>query len=307
MKRSTPAALLFCLSALLALGAGGCGAGGRSQGPAFGSGLAPVRADATVQRAERAMFERLNRDRKARGLPPLELDARLSEVARHHSADMRDHDFFEHASARTGDVDDRLDAAGYLFLTARENLSEAPDVESSQDALLDSPPHFANIMADDVTHVGIGIVKGGVVDGRNLTVTQVFATPLVEETPARAQSRIWERVQRERKARGLRPPRRDPKLDQLAAEHLPELDAAGSPESVERAGKGVAEALQGKQAGRLIMSAQVVPGSGQLSLPEPLVRSASASAGLAARRVESASGRPGLQVLLLVVEQEQEP
>ena len=117
------------------------------------------------------MFERLNRDRARKGRAPLHWDPRLSEVARHHSADMRDHGFFEHESPSTGSVDNRLDAAGYPFLTARENLSEAPDVEQSEDALLESPHHYENIMAEDVTHVGVGIVGGGVRDPRNITVT----------------------------------------------------------------------------------------------------------------------------------------
>ena len=124
---------------------------------------------------ERGMFERLNRDRKAQGCRALRFDERLSDVARHHSADMRDHRFFEHESPRTGGVDNRLDAAGYLLPTARENLSEAPDIERSQDGLLKARPHHENIMSEDVTHVGIGIVEGGVVDPRNVAVTQVLA------------------------------------------------------------------------------------------------------------------------------------
>src|SRR5688572_8960391 len=56
--------------------------------PAFGSGLSRVPANAQVSRLEVAMAARLNRDRKAHGLPALRLDERLSEIARHHSADM---------------------------------------------------------------------------------------------------------------------------------------------------------------------------------------------------------------------------
>src|SRR6185295_14113766 len=70
--------------------------------PAFGSGLARVPASGAAERGEHAMFERLNRDRAAQGRARLQWDARLSEVARHHSADMRDHGFFEHESPSTG-------------------------------------------------------------------------------------------------------------------------------------------------------------------------------------------------------------
>jgi uncharacterized protein YkwD len=267
--------------------------------PQFGSGLAHVPASDGVQRLERMMVERLNRDRKARGLPPLRFDARLSDIARHHSADMRDHHFFEHESPRTGSVDNRLDAAGYAFLTARENLSEAPDVERSQDGLLHSPPHYANIMSNDVTHVGIGIVQGGVVDANNLTVTQVFARPPDNETPERAERRALERLDRERATRRRPPAKRDGRLMQLAQKHLEDLDERTSPESVERAGQGIVSALEGKENGSVMVSAQVVPSSDQVGFPDALLDASKCQVGLAVRRAKGAQGRPALQVLLL--------
>src|SRR5690606_3600973 len=117
--------------------------------------------------------------------------------------DMRDHQFFEHESPNSGSLDDRLNASGYLFLNARENLSEAPDVERSQAGLMLSPPHHENIMAADVTHVGIGIVPGGVVDPRNLTVTQVFAKPGRQESVEEARTSILRSIQSARAKRGL--------------------------------------------------------------------------------------------------------
>lgn len=267
--------------------------------PAFGSGLAHVPASGGAHRLERAMFERLNRDRAARGLPALRFDERLSDIARHHSADMRDHHFFEHESPRTGSVDNRLDAAGYPFLTARENLSEAPDIERSQDGLLNSPPHYANIMSSDVTHVGIGIVEGGVVDATNLTVTQVFARPAENEEPDHAARRALERLDRERAARQRPPAKRSRQLMQLAEKHLEDLDERASPESVERAGQGVVKALEGKQAGSVMISAQLVPSSDRVGFPDALLEASKCDVGLALRRAKGEHGRPALQVLLL--------
>ena len=247
------------------------------------------------------MFERLNRDRKTQGLPPLRFDERLSDVARHHSADMRDHRFFEHESPRTGGVDNRLDAAGYLFQTARENLSEAPDVERSQDGLLNSPPHYENIMSEDVTHVGIGIVEGGVVDPRNLTVTQVFARPAENEAPATAQSRTLARLDRQRAARKRQPVQRDARLMQLATQHLQDLDERASPATVERAGQGVVKALEmHHDGGSLAISAQVVASSEQVAFPDAVLEETKCAVGIAMRRVHADHGRPALQVLLLM-------
>jgi uncharacterized protein YkwD len=267
--------------------------------PAFGSGLARVPASRGIQRDERLMVERLNRDRAHQGLPPLRFDERLSEVARHHSQDMRDHHFFEHESPRTGGVDNRLDAAGYAFITARENLAEAADVERSQDGLLDSPPHYANIMATDVTHVGVGIVQGGVVDPNNLTVTQVFARPSENEAPDQATLRALERLDREREKRRNKSAKRAPVLRELAQKHLADLDEAASADSVERASQGVVSALSGASAGSVMISVQRVPGSEQVGFPEALLDAPTCSVGLAMRRVSGEHGRPALLLLML--------
>lgn len=274
--------------------------------PAFGSGLTRVPASARISEQEAAMVARLNRDRKAQGLPALRLDERLSEIARHHSADMRDHHFFEHASPRTGNVDNRLDAAGYAFLTARENLSEAPDIERGQEGLLKSPPHYANIMANDVTHVGVGIVPGGVVDPRNLTITQVFARPAENEAPERAERRALERLDGERRDRGHAPARRDPSLMQLAEKHLPQIDARGGAASVDAASEAIVRELAGQpggQRGGVLISAQVVPSSEQVAFPSQLLDARGCAVGLAMQRTTGEHGRPALLVLLLVREE----
>lgn len=245
------------------------------------------------------MVQRLNRDRKAQGLPALELDERLSEIARHHSADMRDGHFFAHESPHTGSVDNRLDAAGYAFVTVRENLSEAPDIERGEDGLLDSPPHYANIMSKDVTRIGIGIVEGGVVDPRNLTITQVFARPAETETPARAVRLSLQRLDRERAARGHAPARRDPRLTQLAEQHVPEIEPERGSESVDAASKKIVQALAG-QGTSLLITAQLVPSSEQVAFPDALLDAARCSVGLAMQRTTGEHGRPALKLLLLV-------
>jgi uncharacterized protein YkwD len=266
--------------------------------PAFGSGLARVPASAQVSQLETAMVARLNHDRKAHGLPALRLDERLSEIARHHSADMRDHHFFEHQSPRTGSVDNRLDAAGYAFITVRENLSEAPDIERGEEGLLNSPPHYANIMSNDVTHVGVGIVGGGVVDPRNLTITQVFARPAENEAPERAERAALQRLDEARRERGHAAARRDRQLMKLAETHLPQIDARDGAASVDAASEAIVRELAGQQGGVLI-SAQVVPGAAQVAFPGLLLDAPRCAVGLAMQRTTGEHGRPALLVLLL--------
>jgi len=247
------------------------------------------------------MAARLNRDRKEHGLPPLRFDERLSEIARHHSADMRDHHFFEHASPQTGNVDNRLDAAGYAFVTARENLSEAPDVERGQEGLLDSPPHYANIMSSDVSHVGIGIVDGGVVDSRNITITQVFARPAEDVPPEQAERRALQRLDRGRAAHGKAPVQRDAQLMQLAEKHLADIAAPGGTDSVDRASQAILHALSGRE-GRVLITAQLVPGPDQVALAETLFETPRCAVGLAMRRATGEHGRPALLLLMIILD-----
>jgi uncharacterized protein YkwD len=294
-----PPTIIHFLGLLMFAAALGCTP--RPAPAAFGSGLGRVAAKPGVEKQEREMFLRLNRDRKERGLSPLSYDARLAEVGRFHSADMQRHGFFEHDSPTSGSLEDRLNAAGYLFLAARENLSIAPDVQTSQDGLLKSPGHFANIVATDITHVGIGIVAGASPAGESLTITQVFSHPSRAESPAAARKAFMQKIQAGRASRGLKKAELHPLLDRLAARHIEELDAETSPSSLRAVGEQVsAEISEDAGLSGVSVGGQLLPDSQGIQLPEPLLESAKARFGLAVRTVPNASGRPMLQVLLLV-------
>ncbi|HLV65182.1 MAG TPA: CAP domain-containing protein [Polyangiaceae bacterium] len=290
---------LFLVLACLAV-ASACS---RAPSARFGSGLARIPAAPEIRRDERAQFELLNQDRAAHGLPPLQYDDALAEIARYHSADMRDHRFFAHESPTSGSLDDRLNAAGYLFLAARENLSEAPDVKRSQESLMKSPGHRENILSRDVTHVGIGIVRGGVEDPKNLLVTQVFARPGKAESADEARAAIVRSLTRARRDRGLAPARESALLAELAEEHVASLGSAGSPEDLAPVGKAIAEAVAGLGSDApqgLVAGAQLLPQSSELEIPSQFLELRSASYGLAVREVRGPTGRPMIQVLLLI-------
>lgn len=247
------------------------------------------------------MYRLVNQDRAAQGLPPLVYDERLADVARYHSADMRDHRFFDHDSPNSGSLQDRLVAAGYLFLEARENLSEAPDVERGQKGLLASPPHHANIMATDITHIGIGIVPGGVHAAENLTITQVFARPGRAETPTEARAAVIERIQAARADAGLPPAKLSPLLDELARAHVAALaeDEAQLPSIADRITEEVSKRREKGQRG-VVVGAQRLAQSSAVQVPSALTREPGASFGVAVHPTQGPGGRPVLQVLLLV-------
>lgn len=278
------------------------GCSGRS-GPtvAFGSGLEKVTAPPEVLEQERAMHRRLNRDRAAQGLPPLEYDERLAEIGRYHSADMRDHRFFAHESPTSGSLADRLDAAGYLALAARENLAEAPDVETGQDGLLESPGHYANIMASDITHVGIGIVRGGVHQADNLTITQVFARPGSVETASEAEQSILRALRQARSQKGLPAAQSSALLTELARKHVARL--AANEVQLDQVADQITEEVSRRRDPSLkgvLVGSQRLLQSSEFELPDPLLREQRVSYGVAAQATRDESGRPRLLVLLLV-------
>ncbi len=289
------------LSVALVVALSGCAGGAR--GGKFGAGYEKVPVTAEIQVLEHQMAKRLNRDRAAVGLAPLTYDDELADVARAHSHDMHTNRFFAHESPSTGGLDDRLARAGYLAIEARENLAEAPDVDTGQDVLLASPGHHANIMAQSVTNVGIGIVKGGVEDPRNLVFTQVFAKPGQIQSPAEARRSIIHTLETERRAAGLAPLRSNRRLDELAESHIGELPMEPSPRSLQAVGEAVANELSRKPidgVAGVSVGGQLLWDTGQFVLPAAARQARAGSFGLAVRRVSGPDGRPQLKILLLL-------
>jgi uncharacterized protein YkwD len=137
----------------------------------------PPRAPiATVEEAERAIFDLVNRERRRHGRQPLRNDIRLARIARAHSEDMARSGFVGHVSPTTGSPMDRADRAGVQALLLLENVARAYSPEEAQAGLMGSPGHRRNVLHPDATRVGIGVVLGREVGGRReLWVTEVFA------------------------------------------------------------------------------------------------------------------------------------
>ena len=119
---------------------------------------------------EAAMVALVNEARAANGLAPLVIDEELVAVARAHSVDMRDRDFFAHTNPDGADPFDRMQAAGIDYRFAGENLALAGTVPRAHELLMESEGHRRNILSDNFGHIGIGIVESS----QGLLITQVF-------------------------------------------------------------------------------------------------------------------------------------
>lgn len=138
----------------------------------------PVRQKTTERDAEQVLLQLVNRDRAGVGLPALLESSQLAELARSHSADMRDGGFFAHVSPHTGRLRDRAEAAHVRYLRLGENIAVGADVQEAQRALMRSPGHRMNLLDPDFSHVGVGVVfetdKNG---NQRVYVTQNFMIP----------------------------------------------------------------------------------------------------------------------------------
>ncbi len=122
---------------------------------------------------EQGFLQRLNALRASRGLAPLVVDARLSDVARNWSSAMATVNVMSHNPLLSTQVPSGWRALG-------ENVGYGPGVQSIHDALVASPPHFANMTDGKFNTVGIGVVWSG----PKLWVTQVFMQAPTTFVPA---------------------------------------------------------------------------------------------------------------------------
>ena len=119
---------------------------------------------------ERRMVELVNGERGARGIPPLESQPQLSELARKYSERM----------AASGRVDHELDRPlqerilEVLPGTCKfgENVARNTSVEYALSDLMTSDGHRDTLLNPDYEMVGIGIVRG---KNDSLYITQEFA------------------------------------------------------------------------------------------------------------------------------------
>lgn len=109
-------------------------------------------------RAASALYASLNRERRAVGLPSLQIDPALNAAAEDHAVDMAQHDYFEHVSPSGITPWDRMREHDCEFAYAGENLALAASEAQADRALFKSAPHRANTLSPRFTRVGIAVM-----------------------------------------------------------------------------------------------------------------------------------------------------
>ncbi len=149
---------------------------------------------------EKEIHALINKERRRRGLPPLEWDVTLAGIARRHSRDMVERNYFAHTSPDGHDFSYRYKQAGYacavpmgkVIYTGAENIlqtnlydsvtkengrvyyhwnSQEKIAETTVKIWMKSPAHRDNILAPFFRREGLGVVIAS--DGK-VYVTQNF-------------------------------------------------------------------------------------------------------------------------------------
>ncbi|MGB1700310.1 MAG: CAP domain-containing protein, partial [Nannocystaceae bacterium] len=112
----------------------------------------------TPTQVARRLFDLTNEVRAEAGLSQLRWSNAAAEVAISHSEDMVAHSFVGHISPRTGSAVERFSSARLEGAVLRENVARGYGPYEIHRSLMDSPSHRANILADDISHLGVGVV-----------------------------------------------------------------------------------------------------------------------------------------------------
>ncbi|HEV8712808.1 MAG TPA: CAP domain-containing protein [Candidatus Binatia bacterium] len=132
--------------------------------------------ETSAREIEEEVFRSVNQERAEKGLPPLQENPQLQQIARRHSEDMAARHFFGHLNPDGQDVVDRLRAQGVKdFTAAGENIFNGKKVADPAQATvrewLDSPGHRRNLLNPRYTAGGVGISQD---EKDAIYVTQVY-------------------------------------------------------------------------------------------------------------------------------------
>lgn len=148
-----------------------------------GPTLPPSAQPAIVSRVqmsyeEQRMVDLANEDRRSAGLPLLRINPMLTQIARQHSREMYELNYFDHHSPNPEletPMARYLNKLGHMpsYACVGENLfySSVVDPDLGNKCLMESAPHRANMLSKQFDQIGVGVYESS--DGR-FWVTQMF-------------------------------------------------------------------------------------------------------------------------------------
>ena len=100
----------------------------------------------------------INAERAQRGLNTLTFDDDIATVARKHSKDMVDNNYFDHTNKSNQSPFDRLKHDGISFNGAGENIASGQQSSIyAHQGLMNSLGHRKNILRKEFKNIGVGV------------------------------------------------------------------------------------------------------------------------------------------------------
>jgi uncharacterized YkwD family protein len=119
-------------------------------------------AAGAISSVESRVIELTNAERRRAGLPALQADTKLSNVAREKSRDMQQKGYFSHQSPTYGSPFDMMRDFGITYQSAGENIAKGQRTpEEVVQAWMNSEGHRKNILSGNYTHIGVGYAETG--------------------------------------------------------------------------------------------------------------------------------------------------
>ena len=146
----------------------------------------------------------LNQSRAEVGVPPLKLDAKLTDAARRHSILLSKRHVLSHQFPAEPTLTERLRSGGLIFTAAAENVGMNTELSDVNDMFMRSPGHRANMLNAAYDAVGIGVVHLGL----SYWVTEDFAKLTPSLSPQQAEDRAAASFESKWKARHSGIPKR---------------------------------------------------------------------------------------------------
>ncbi len=133
----------------------------------------------------------LNQQRKSLGLNPLIEDSQLNRAAGLKAQDMIEQDYFGHRSPNGIPAWHFIQASGYEYEVAGENLAIGfLDSSEVHKAWNNSPLHKQNLLDSRFKQIGVAVLEGEFQGSRTTVVVQLFGQPKLPAVPVAVASEI---------------------------------------------------------------------------------------------------------------------
>jgi uncharacterized YkwD family protein len=135
-----------------------------NEGTAPEQGAAPKETPSgtALSAYESRVIDLTNEQRRKNGLPNLQPDTALSNVAQEKSNDMQAKNYFSHTSPTYGSPFDMMRDFGVTYRSAGENIAMGQQsAEEVVNAWMNSEGHRKNILSPNYTHIGVGHTGSG--------------------------------------------------------------------------------------------------------------------------------------------------